>query len=242
MILETELIDIASGEPVVAQLSDEVTLDDFLEAQAEWRPVVAKAAIQMRRAGAAPEHIPQHFHWDWGRKEPELRMLAFSFFAVRCADQLQGLMKVRTVGELCREESQRGKPLVYVDYLEVAPRNIKKLIAALGQNPVYGAVGTRLVEAAIRHSIDEGFEGRVALHSLPSSERFYLESCRMAEVHRDAQKQNLLFGASTHPPGPMSFSAEARFGIESRSRMASEESRRGGWLHCVGRRIHLVLC
>lgn len=63
----------------------------------------------------------------------------------------------------------------------------------LGGGAQYGAVGTRLLEAAVRKSLEEGYKGRLALHSLSGSERFYLDVCRMTAVGRDAAKQNLLW-------------------------------------------------
>jgi hypothetical protein len=44
----------------------------------------------------------------------------------------------------------------------------------------------------VRKSVEEGFKGRLGLHSLPNSERFYLEACRLTAVGRDP-KQNLLW-------------------------------------------------
>ena len=45
----------------------------------------------------------------------------------------------------------------------------KFLMKALGKRPQFDAVGTRLIEAAVRKSIEEGFKGRVGLHSLPGA-------------------------------------------------------------------------
>ncbi len=64
---------------------------------------------------------------------------------------------------------------------------------ALDRESRYAAVGTRLVEAAVRLSLDEGFKGRIGLHSLPRSEGFYLRTCRMSAVERDLRKGNLLW-------------------------------------------------
>ena len=83
--------------------------------------------------------------------------------------------------------------MVYVDYLEVAPWNIKPLMEVLGRKPQFQGVGTRLLEAAVRLSEDEGFKGRVGLHSLGTSEGFYLQSCKMLAGERDPQKQDLLW-------------------------------------------------
>src|SRR5260370_25615353 len=120
-------------------------------------------------------------------------MLAITFCGLSCDGKLQGLMKLLTVGHTCRLQEQAGKPIVYVDYLESAPWNIKPLMKALGQLPQYSGIGTILLGAAVRKSQEEGFKGRVALHSLPTSEQFYLKACGMTAVGRDPGKQNLLW-------------------------------------------------
>jgi hypothetical protein len=187
------IVEYATRELVEAELFDEVTVEHFLETQKEWRPVVLASAKQLAKSGAPGQIVPRHFHWDWSSKEAELQVLAFSFFGITCKRKLQGLMKLDLTGRAGRLPAQKGKPVVYVDYLETAPWNIKALMQALGSSPQYSVVGTRLIEAAVQKSIDEGFKGRVALHSLSGSERFYLEVCGMTEVHRDPAKQNLLW-------------------------------------------------
>lgn len=191
MRIPVEIIDTSTGEPVQAELFDDVSVEDFLETQRDWRPIVLDAARQLARAGS--QLIPRHFHWDWTRKEADLRMLVNTFYGIRCEGKLQGLSKLMTAGHACRLPEQVGKALVYVDYLEVAPWNIKPLMAALGKPHRFAAVGTRLVEAAVRMSIDQGFKGRLGLHSLPTSERFYLGTCAMTPIGRDPAKQNLLW-------------------------------------------------
>jgi hypothetical protein len=186
-------VDHATKDLVEAELFDEVTVEHFLEAQKEWRPVVIEAAKQMVQAGVPRESIPRHWHWDWSRKEADLRVLAFSFFGISVKGKLQGLMKLETVGRFGRIASQKGKPLIYVDYLETAPWNIKLLMQALGRSPEFGDIGTRLIEAGVRKSLEEGFKGRLALHSLSASERFYLDVCGMTAVVRDPAKQSLLW-------------------------------------------------
>src|SRR5690606_27231869 len=81
-------------------------------------------------------------------------------------------------------------PLVYVDYLEIAPWNLR--LPDIGQARRYRGVGGVLLREAILQSLDEGFHGRVGLHSLPQSERFYTD-CGMTGMARDAAKQNLLY-------------------------------------------------
>jgi hypothetical protein len=100
---------------------------------------------------------------------------------------MQGLMMVKTAGSVARLPPDTGKPLVYVDYVEVAPWNLR----ALTDTPRFGAIGVRLFEAAVRVSTGEGFHGRVGLHSLPQAEAFYRDTCLMSSLGVDASYQNL---------------------------------------------------
>jgi hypothetical protein len=193
MRIPVQLFDYATKEPVEGELFDEVTVEHFLETQRDWRPAVIEAAKAMIKSGAPQESVPRHYHWDWSSKEADLRVLAYSFIGITCRRKLQGIMKLETAGRSGRLPQQQGKPLVYVDYLETAPWNIKPLAQALCKTPQFGAVGTRLIEAAVRKSLEDGFHGRLALHSLSTSERFYLENCGMTAVGRDPAKQNLLW-------------------------------------------------
>lgn len=202
------IIDNKTGAPVEAELFDEVTVEHFIETQQEWRPIVLKAARELAARGHR-ELIPQHFHWDWTTKAPELGVLANTFYGLRYENKLQGLMKVEIVGEFCRCRlpEQNGKALVYVDYVEVAPWNLKVLAAALGDKPRFNAVGTRMVEAAVRKSMEEDCKGRIGLHSLPVTEGFYNRACGMTAVGRDPAKQNLLWLEYT-PEQAMKFIGE----------------------------------
>lgn len=91
--------------------------------------------------------------------------------------------------ESCRLESQKGKPLVYIEFLETAPWNR----ASLTRRPRYRRVGPALVDAAIQVSLNEGFEGRIGLHSLPQADRWYREKCEMTDLDKDPRKQNLRY-------------------------------------------------
>ena len=187
------LVDNETGDLVEAQLFDEVTTDHFLETENEWRPLVRSAALRVLQEERSGEQIPQHWHWDWTSKTPELGKLGVTFYGVECVGKLQGLMKLETVGYYSRIPDQRGAPLVFVDYLETAPWNIRPFMVALGLRARFSGVGTQLIEAAVRLSMREGYEGRIGLHSLPVAENFYLRACKMTSVERDPGKQNMLW-------------------------------------------------
>src|SRR5579875_457703 len=96
------LKDSESRQLVEASIFDEVTLDHFLQTQATWRPIVLEAARAMAKDPARAMLIPRHYHWDWTRKEAELKMLALKFFGIECQNRLQGIMKIDTVARSCR--------------------------------------------------------------------------------------------------------------------------------------------
>jgi hypothetical protein len=157
--------------PVGAWLHDDLGALDLLDAEIVWMPARLKAVAQMLRSGVAEVDLPQHRHWNWWEKAHELKMLATGGFGIHCDGLWQGLMMTTTVGHIARLPVQIGMPLIYIKYLESAPWNVK----AFAQTPKYGAIGTRLLEAAVRLSISEGFAGRVGLHALPNpaTEQFY---------------------------------------------------------------------
>ena len=77
--------------------------------------------------------------------------------------EMQGLMMADESGHTTRLAPDFGQPLVYVDYVEAAPWNVRRA------NPIprFQNVGLHLVRAAVILSRRLGFAGRVGLHSLP---------------------------------------------------------------------------
>jgi hypothetical protein len=55
----------------------------------------------------------------------------------------------------------------------------------------YKGVGSILIRAAIETSLSEGFKGRLGLHSLPQSNDFYANTCRMTDMGSDARYQDM---------------------------------------------------
>ena len=141
-----------------------------------------------KRISAAGGRVPEHWGWNWIRKSNYVGdLLAYRYFGIECSGEMQGLIQVNTTNAVSRLAEHRGKPLVYVDYIEVAPWNAK----VLTDSPRFGAVGSRLIEAAVGYSKAEGFAGRVGLHSLPQSEDFYERVCRMTRGEVDPKYEGL---------------------------------------------------
>jgi hypothetical protein len=97
-------------------------------------------------------------------------------------------MLVALDGHLARLPEQLGKPLVYVHFLATAPWNSREFVPA----PRFSGVGSILIAAAVQMSVDEGFRGRIGLHSLSRAEEFY-RRCRMADVGLDQECDDLSY-------------------------------------------------
>mgnify|MGYP001574334861 FL=1 len=50
-----------------------------------------------------------------------------------------------------------------------------------------------LLLAAVQLSLDEEFQGRIGLHSLPQADDFYSTKCGMTSLGRDGRYQNLTY-------------------------------------------------
>lgn len=86
-----------------------------------------------------------------------------------------------------RSAGDAGKPLVYLEYLEVAPWNWPEF-----GTPTFKGIGSALITAALERSLDEGFKGRMGLHSLPQADDFY-RRLGMTDLGPDANYQGLRY-------------------------------------------------
>jgi hypothetical protein len=171
---------------VDAVLHTELRPTVLVEAEKEWGPIRLEAVQKLLYAGRGGE-IPQHYHWDWGRKSLNLQLLAYRCFGIECDGKWQGLLMVKLAGMEARLDPDIGRPLVYIDYLESAPWNLRAMV----DMPLYGGVGSVLMQTAVQLSYDEGFHGRIGLHALPQAEDFYRDDCKMHGCGPDASYHDL---------------------------------------------------
>lgn len=182
------IIDRRTGNSVTAILHKELDEMELIDVEIVWAPERLRALRELRQNGISASSLPQHVHWNWALKAVQhSSLLAFQSFGIEADGRMQGLMMVCLAGKNSRLDPDKGKPLVYVDFIETAPWNAKEFTAS----PIYKGVGFRLIQAAARSSIDEGFSGRVGLHSLPQSRPFYTTACEMAALGPDASYHDL---------------------------------------------------
>jgi len=168
---------------VTAKFHDNVTAEQLAQAESQWKPHRIAAIERLISGGMTKReaHVRiQHAHWDWAAKAQGLRerTLDMRCFGIDIENEWQGLGMVELAAYSAQLAPDQGKPLAYVQFLESAPWNLKDIC----DDPRFGLVGVRLLEAAVRMSIEEGFHGRVGLHALPQAEPFYEERCLMKHV------------------------------------------------------------
>ncbi|MEO6803183.1 MAG: GNAT family N-acetyltransferase [Granulicella sp.] len=182
------LKDQRSGIFVDADLYERIDSSLAKRAEDSWQTYLATA-----RSEAATSQRPfpkiDHEHWEWAEKVGLTeRFLPYPTVGIECEGQVQGLMLLETDGHFARLDSQKGSPLVYVNLLATAPWNLSDVAAM----PRFRGVGTVLLTAAVSTSVDLGFKGRLALHSLPKSQGWY-DNLGMSCLGPDAAKHGLAY-------------------------------------------------
>mgnify|MGYP002779065014 CR=1 FL=1 len=184
------LFDVARDAAAPAELLHAITERQLADWEAEWVPELFKAVQRLHRAGVERRLWPESRHWNWRKKTTVLQgMLAHPGFSVVCDGVTQGMMILDTTMKRCRIEGQRGKNLVYVEFVENAPWNRRELF----DPPRYRGVGSVLIRAAVALSQHEEFRGRIGLHSLPQANGFYANTCGMTDLGQDPDCQNLRY-------------------------------------------------
>jgi hypothetical protein len=119
--------------------------------------------------------------------EHENRLEPDAFDVAAFFHHLQGLMLVNLTKLTCRLPSQKGKDLAYVEYVSTAPWN-RPEISGVQQ---FHGIGINMIRAAIEVSRNEGFHGRLGLHSLSQAGDFYRLTCGMTSLGTDDHYEGL---------------------------------------------------
>ena len=136
-----KILRAGTHEAVDARLYDDVTPQQLAEAEAKWKFLRYQAVLDLLKAGAPRERIPENWHWDWAAKVARAGAVGVRIFGIECEGEWQGLMMTTTVGFVARLAPDVGQELVYVKYVESAPWNLK----AMTPTPRFSAVGVRLM-------------------------------------------------------------------------------------------------
>jgi len=184
------ILDASKNDPIEVELHDDLTIDALLDIEDQWTPARNELRSKLKKLEVARDQWPQSLHWDWARKSVGLAFRGASNFRVmglRRQTFWQAAMLTVSTGYVSQLLPHAGKPLVYLEYLEVAPWNwtVDKL-----QVRKFKAIGPLLFRAAVEESYALGWEGRLGLHALPQASAFY-QSLGARFVKNDPSKQNL---------------------------------------------------
>jgi hypothetical protein len=152
-------------------------------AETEWARARERAAIEKAVMGLAPF---EHAHWNWRNKARSIEAGLHMLVTVEAKSDVQGMMAVLRKP---RHSQASGKDVLYVDFLEAAPWNLR----ISSSQPQFLGVGTVLIAEAIHLSLEMGLEGRVGLHSLPQAEAFYKGRCQMTGFGADPSYFDLTY-------------------------------------------------
>lgn len=147
-----------------------------------WKPERLHLSACRSLQGKQPEHA----HWDWKGKTNPFWASQWRFTGVFLGETCEGLMAVRTKSKASRLSK---KPVLYVDFVEVAPWNSRDLT----DTPRFSGVGTHLVTDAIKMSLDAGWKGRVGLSALSQAKGFYTRLGMIMIEEGDAEYGDLAY-------------------------------------------------
>lgn len=192
--LTIRLRDLHQEKVVDALLHVGLTDAQIRQAQQEWEPIRKQSIAALHQQGRPVGELPKHWGWDWTRKISRLGNPLLGFYGIECEGKMQGLLEVAKEGHLAKLPVQKGRPLIYVKYIETAPWNIK----FLEPKPRFGGIGARLMRVAVELSLSEDCKGRVGLHSLPGSKQgepewFYQNVCNMEPIEAERDGEGLLY-------------------------------------------------
>lgn len=178
----------SNQELVEATLLQGMVPNDLLVVESEWAAERSRIMQQVLLAGLPHDKRPESLHWDWRSKAPLLKSLAATCSGLAYDQQFQGVMLTQSAPHQAKLPEDKGKPLVYIDFLEAAPWNW--VIPGINQLGKYRMIGSVLLWSAVKQSWEEGFHGRVGLHALPLACGFY-ERLGMTPLGKDIHKENL---------------------------------------------------
>ena len=180
------LVDAATRNPIDAVLVDEVSDDELRAADQAWVRIRYQVALAAINRGE--QHAP-HTHWEWQNKTGPARN-SRRILGVEQEGEMQALIAL-CLDRKCRLSEQVGSPLVYVDYIETAPWNLKRYT----DQPRFRGCGLHLIRASVEVSLDAGWGGRLGLHALEDDDtlRFYRLVCGMTEMSPDTAYHNLRY-------------------------------------------------
>lgn len=185
-----------SGVPVEVELYQDVEDQQIQFIESQWMPILKerqnRAILEVKSKSIADDDErrrifnkaqanvgAQDGHWNWRDKIKAGTEGEHVSFFISFGSSIEAIMDCRLL-HFAREPSQKSQPTIYVNHVAVAPWNRSQI-----QNPRrIEKLGDLMMATAVSMSVEEGFGGRVGLHSLEGAEGFY-KRCGMSDLGPD---------------------------------------------------------
>jgi hypothetical protein len=164
--ISIQLREAATGKLVDASILREISQNGFRVAAEPWN--AAKAFFRAQSTWRSSD-IPENDSSDWQDKAATAPGDLHQLVGV-ATDEIQGMMMVALVPQPSRKLGREDQPVLYIEYLDIAPWNLPEYA---GEHARYRRVGISLLAVAVEMGVVLGCERRLALRSLPNSRLFY---------------------------------------------------------------------
>src|ERR1022692_3278108 len=141
---KAQLWERKTDQIVSAELLPEMTPEQVVQTGEHWQRFRVQARERLRRERAS---VPEHDHWNWDEKSHYLKFTAYRCLGIRYDNEVQGLMMISTLAVEGRLPIHKGKPVLYVKYIESAPWNLK---GYMGAEARFGGIGISLISGGNR--------------------------------------------------------------------------------------------
>jgi hypothetical protein len=172
-VTRTVRVKTTAGQFLEAQIvpMDEGHLHDV---ETFWQPILT--------AAGQPDPV---WKWDYKLRQSQ-QQDSYEVYSLDVDNLSQGLLFIET--QRYRSQQPQRLPLVYVEMIVTAPWNR----IDIEQPPWLKGVGGLLLLFSRQRSVELGYGGRVALHSLPTAEGFYHVQ-GMPDYGPDPEKDGLVY-------------------------------------------------
>ena len=181
---QIKIFEVSTSKLVKATLFEGLIRQNIQDHEKKWIPLLEQANQKATKHGR--RKIAKDAHWRWSEKvDYRAGQIGYRHYAIEHEGYTVGLMILNLIEK--KSKIEPNKDLVYLEYISVCPEARKEI----KNPPGFRGIGSVLFHVAIEVSFEEGMEGKIGLHSLPSASSWYSEKMGMKNQGIDQSESNL---------------------------------------------------